>query len=394
MLNRRSSSNGPTKARSGAFGRRFAVVGAVAALSCGAVTASVAFSAPAGATTTSRVACGDVYGPFGLVAAINAANAGGGGTITLAGGCTYTLTAPNVVSDGLPIVTSTITINGLGSTIARSQAPGTAGFRIFEVDDFGNLTLNTLTVTGGSEDFVGGGIFLSSFGTDTTASLTLNNSQVVNNNAQTGGGIFVANSSTLRMSTSHINNNTAGTYGGLDNQGTATLSASQVNENTANAGPGGGIGSSGSLTASATQINDNSSTGSGGGVSNSGTLNLNTGLVTGNTASSTSGNARGGGINNTTGLFQQGTVTLTSTKVNNNTASAPNGSALGGGIYNGFGTTTLRSSTVTYNVATGKTPNGGGIFVSTGSVTMMPGLVFGNGPNNCAPPNSVAGCSG
>jgi hypothetical protein len=394
MLKRRSSSNGIGKARHGAFGRRFAVVGAVAALSCGAVSASVAFSAPAGATTTSRVACGDVYGPFGLVAAINAANAGGGGTITLAGGCTYTLTAPNIVSDGLPIVTSTITINGLGSTIARSQAPGTAAFRIFEVDDFGNLTLNTLTVTGGSVDFLGGGIFLSSFGTDTTAGLTLNNSQVVNNNAETGGGIFVANSSTLRMSTSHINNNTAGTYGGLDNQGTATLSASQVNNNAANAGPGGGIGSSGSLTASSTQINGNSSTGSGGGVSNSGTLNLNTSLVTGNTASSTNGDARGGGINNTAGLFLPGTVTLTSTKVSNNTASAPNGSALGGGIYNGFGTTTLRSSAVTDNVATGKTPNGGGIFVSTGSVTMMPGLVFGNGPNNCAPPNSVAGCSG
>jgi hypothetical protein len=395
MLKRPSSSDGSRNARYGAaYGRRLAVVGAAAAISCGAVTGSVAFSAPAGAATNSHVACGDVYGPNGLVAAINAANAGGGGTINLAGGCTYTLTTPNIFSDGLPIVTSTITINGLGSTIARSQAPGTASFRIFEVDDFGNLTLNTLTVTGGSVGFLGGGIFLSSFGTDTTAGLTLNNSQVVNNNADTGWGIFIANSSTLHMSASHVNNNTAGTYGGLDNQGTATLSASQVNDDTANAGPGGGIGSSGSLTASSTQINGNSSTGSGGGVSNSGTLNLNTSLVTGNTASSTNGDARGGGINNTAGLFQQGTVTLTSTKVSNNTASAPNGSALGGGIYNGFGTTTLRSSAVTDNVATGKTPNGGGIFVSTGSVTMIPGLVFGNGPNNCAPPNSVAGCSG
>ncbi|HEY6624161.1 MAG TPA: hypothetical protein VIX85_10040 [Acidimicrobiales bacterium] len=392
MLKRRGSSDGIRKARYGAFGRRFAVAGAVAALSCGTLAADVAFSAPAGATT-SHVACGDVYGPTGLVAAINAANAGGGGTINLAGGCTYTLTAPNIFSDGLPVVTSTITINGLGSTIARSQAPGTASFRIFEVDEPGNLTLNLLTVAGGSVDFLGGGIFVSSFDSRNAASLTLNNSQVVNNNADVGGGIFNANSSTLRMSASHINNNTAGTYGGLDNQGTATLSASQVNNNTANAGPGGGIGSSGSLTASSTQINGNAAAGSGGGLSNSGTLNLMASLVTGNTASSANGDAHGGGINNTA-TSQPGTATLTSTSVSNNTVSAPNGSALGGGIYNFVGTTTLRSSAVIDNVATGKTPNGGGIFVTSGSVTLMTGSVFGNGPNNCAPPHSVPGCIG
>ena len=233
-------------------------------------------------------------------------------------------------------------------------------------------------------DFLGGGIFVSSFDSRNAASLTLNNSQVVNNNADIGGGIFNANSSTLRMSASHINNNTAGTYGGLDNQGTATLSASQVNDNTANAGPGGGIGSSGSLTASSTQINGNAAAGSGGGLSNSGTLNLIASLVTGNTASSANGDAHGGGINNTA-TSQPGTATLTSTSVSNNTVSAPNGSALGGGIYNCIGTTTLRSSTVTDNVATGKTPNGGGIFVSSGSVTLMPGFGVWQRPQQLRP---------
>ena len=64
------------------------------------------------------------------------------------------------------------------------------------------------------------------------------------------------------------------------------------------------------------------------------------------------------------------------------------------GNFNSSGTSTLRASTVTGNVATGGTPDGGGIFNSSGSVALIPGFVFGNHPNNCAPPNSITGCSG
>ena len=53
MLGRRSPDNRIGQVRHGAaLGRRLAVVGAVAGLSCGAMAATVAFSAPAGATTT------------------------------------------------------------------------------------------------------------------------------------------------------------------------------------------------------------------------------------------------------------------------------------------------------------------------------------------------------
>ena len=369
----RRPSNGTRKPRHGAaLGRRFAVIGAVAGLSCGAVAASVAFSAPAGATITSQVACGDVYGPTGLVAAINAANAGGGGTINLAGACTYTLTTQNNFSNGLPVVTSTITINGLGSSIARSQAPGTAGFRIFEVDPPGNLTLNILTVTGGNASG-GGGIEVNAF--HNAAGLTLNNSQIVNNTADNGGGVFNANFGTLRVSVSHLNNNTARVGGGLSNQGSATLLASQVNDNTLTGTPGagglagGGIcncGSGASLTVTSTQVNGNTAARS----------------------QPSTFSTSGGGIRNV------GTLNLLASQVSNNTVSDPNGSAQGGGIFNSSGTSTLRASTVTGNVATGGTPDGGGIFNSSGSVALIPGFVFGNHPNNCAPPNSVTGCSG
>src|SRR5207237_8296935 len=102
---------------------------------------------PAGtalATPGVSVPCsGSGGGAAGLIAAINAANSGSGGTIRLAAGCTYRLTAPNnsdqLGPNGLPVITSAITIKGNGATIARHS---TAPFRILDVDGPGaNQTL-------------------------------------------------------------------------------------------------------------------------------------------------------------------------------------------------------------------------------------------------------------
>ncbi len=84
-------------------------------------------------------------GQAALVAAVNAANGAGGGTINLAPGCHYLLTSsPDGSENGLPVVMTRIGINGNGATI-----DGTNSFRDFEVDGpGGNLTLNNLTVTG------------------------------------------------------------------------------------------------------------------------------------------------------------------------------------------------------------------------------------------------------
>ena len=68
-----------------------------------------------------------------LVAAINAANAAGGGIINLTPGCHYSLTSsPDNGENGLPVVTTRIGVNGNGATIdgtstasgsSRSMAP-------------------------------------------------------------------------------------------------------------------------------------------------------------------------------------------------------------------------------------------------------------------------------
>src|SRR6266508_147517 len=75
------------------------------------------------------IGCGD---SAGLIAAINTTNSAGADTITLAAGCTYTLTAVNNNGvngpNGLPVLAGALTINGNGATIARSAAVGTPQF--------------------------------------------------------------------------------------------------------------------------------------------------------------------------------------------------------------------------------------------------------------------------
>ena len=82
----------------------------------------------------------------------------GDDTINLAAGATYTLATVDNETDGpngLPSITSQITINGNGATIQRdpSYACPEDGddndFRIFHVESTGNLTLNELTVSSG-----------------------------------------------------------------------------------------------------------------------------------------------------------------------------------------------------------------------------------------------------
>src|SRR5262249_23304309 len=141
------------------------------------------------------VACGD---SAGLSAAINSANSAGGPVITLAAGCTYPLTAAANSgangANGLPVITSSITINGNGSTIARASADA---FRILEVAAGGNLTLNNLRVSNGKADGTGnagngGGIFINAGGLITFNAMTANTGAVdANSAANDGGGLYI-----------------------------------------------------------------------------------------------------------------------------------------------------------------------------------------------------------
>jgi hypothetical protein len=397
----------------------------------------------ASASTSVTVPCsGTGGGAAGLIAAITAANGGGGGTINLAAGCNYALTTSNNGTttgmpapglNGLPVVTSVITVVGSDTTIAANNTD----FRIFEVDGpGGNLTLEGLTISGGNSS-IGGGIL------NAEGAVTLDQSVVTGNTAQVGGGGIasgVVNPAhlgpigTLTLNASHVNNNTAlasGSGGGggggiLNHAGTLTLNAnSQVNDNTSDGGGGGiasgngnggaaGTGSS-TLIVNSSEVNDNTSNGgpmagaggianggvativgsevngnhapgaSGGGILNHGSMTITSSIVDDNTVPSDAkgDSGFGGGIANANfGVVNNapnsGVLVVTGTQIDSNTASG-----LGGGIFeagaNAVGPDipgsplTLASSQVINNVS----GSGGGLYATVGSTVTLNGTLVG-----------------
>jgi predicted outer membrane repeat protein len=246
----------------------------------------------------------NVGGACTLVDAITAANndaltagcTAGSGADTIVPPAIYgfsPLTTVNNDTDGpngLPVITTAITIEGPFRTITRdSSAPP---FRIIAVGATGNLTLKNTTVSGGVaiEFWIGGGI-------RNNGTLTLTNSNVSGNTAQFGGGGGIGNyDGTLTLTNVTVSGNTAGgSGGGIRNNGirTLTLTNSNISGNTADYG--GGIHNDGTLTLTNSNVSGNTARDSGGGIRNDGldTLTLTNSNVSGNTAGDS-----GGGISN------------------------------------------------------------------------------------------------
>lgn len=153
-----------------------------------------------------NVACGD---SAGLVAAVDTANAAGGGSINLAAGCTYSLATRNNTAfggNGLPVVAAPITLSGKGATISGNST----NFRIVAVDGTsgGALTVNGVTLTGGKVSGpmaagAGAGIL------DISGTLTLNGATVTGNvAASAGGGIAAAQGAVVTLNNSGVSWNT------------------------------------------------------------------------------------------------------------------------------------------------------------------------------------------
>jgi len=171
---------------------------------------------------------------------------------------------------GLPLITSRITIEGNGAVIARQgNAPA---FGLMAVSNSGDLTLQSVTLSGGSSS-EGGGV--SNRGT-----LTIDESTISGNTAR---GVFNY-AGTLIIENSTISNNTSG---GLFNAGNTSIINSTISGNTGNSG-GGVFNFYGILTIENSTISGNTAN-VGGGVYNSfyfsdGNLILNRSLIAGNQA--------------------------------------------------------------------------------------------------------------
>lgn len=310
-----------------------------------------------------------------LVAAVNRANSSPGpDTLRLARKCTYRLTAPNPAdsSNGLPAITSDITIEGQGARITRARSA--PEFRILFVEDTGTLTLNKTTISRGAApdcpNFPGGGACgggISSLGT-----LTVRHSRVVDNTAESsvfaeGGGIESGNAQGV---------------------GAATLEDTEISKNTAiyngdvqSSAAGGGVLNNGPLTVerthftnNAVRVTQNTDSFALGAIAFFGPATIRDSLISGNHSTAPGGTARGA-------LNNSATVTVTDTEIRGNTASAPGGTANGGAAGNG-GTLTLTRTRVVGNHATapdGGTVTGGAISVGPeGDLTLNGSTVRGN----------------
>ena len=305
---------------------------------------------------TFRCGAGDVAC---LIAAINEANANGeANTIRLAAG-TYTLTAVDngsrLEANGLPVITSPLTITGRGVERTSIERDASAeAFRILEVATTGTLMLTRMTLRGGLILGGGGGGILN------RGMLDLVHTTVANNRAGVSEGGGIMNEGTLALvHTTVADNISMLRAGGIAHYGaTLTITHSTIESNAGGFGGGGmAIGSEFEdpprhdrlTTITATSITRNATSGGGGGISASrGTVLITASAISENLAA----NEFGGGVLN--GDIME----ITNTTITANTAGVSGAADNGDGIATFGGTLLLLvNSTVADN---GRLLSGGG----------------------------------
>jgi hypothetical protein len=214
---------------------------------------------PLAAQAAASVACDETA----LVTAVNAANAAGGGTVTLTPGCTYTLTASHGNDGvngpaGLPIITTPITFEGNANVITRAATA--SAFRIAQVGSTGGITLKAVTLSGGHAATTGhndgGGIL--NYG-----AVTLTGSTLSDNAADGIGGALYSTGtpSAATFTSSTVKSNTAHQAAGIaNNRGTLTLTSTVVNTNAATVNPGGIYYVAGAATLKTSTVTANTAT--------------------------------------------------------------------------------------------------------------------------------------
>ena len=200
----------------------------------------------------------------------------GNDTINLLAGKIYTLTkADNQFegSNGLPLITSRITINGNGAAISRAQTANTADFRILSVAAQGDLLLNDVKLTGGKIS----GEFQYGAGLRNAGQLSLNNATISGNSIRgtsSSGAIANMYGGKLTMVNSTITNNSGERNGGIANfpGANAAVFSSTISANRSVNGGVGGIANGGvmALTNSTVSGNRNQGEWGTGGIVNDG----------------------------------------------------------------------------------------------------------------------------
>ena len=189
--------------------------------------------------------------------------------------------------DSFVLITKDLRLKGV-SNPAFGTATVTASFDVLVILGEVTVVVDQLTIHAGVAEFSGGGVY-TDYGT-----VTLNRSTVTGGRAAEGGGIYNY-SGTVILNESSVTGNVATNGGGIFNVfGSITLNHSTVSGNSARdweggEGPnnGGGIYAySGTITCNDSTVSGNSATDQGGGIFNVGATLINcvSGVnVTGNT---------------------------------------------------------------------------------------------------------------
>jgi CSLREA domain-containing protein len=329
-------------------------------------------------------ACADAWGKCSLRAAVQHANAWGGGTIHLQK-AVYALTivgpGEDAAATGDLDVRSGTWIDGNGATVDAGGRD-----RAFDVMAGAALSIRHLTVTGGVAP--GTGLPASGGGVRNAGVLEVDRSTVTGNSApRAGGGIEASPGSSTTVSRSTLSKNSTGAGPGnggalhLTGAGTVHVDRTTVSGNTA-ASEGGGLWNSGAgvMTVDRSTVTGNRASGAeatmgGGGLFQEagpgGKLTVTRSEVTDNVADGAAGS--GGGI-----LNDQGTLVVERTRLTGNSAVRA-----GGGIEANLGVTSLERTDFTRNVTGAGPGNGGGLHLTgAGTVAIERGSVTGNRATN------------
>jgi Ca2+-binding RTX toxin-like protein len=275
---------------------------------------------------------GKITGAFGSNDTINFTGDGATGNIQL--------------TSDLPPLGKNVDIQGPGAAALTVSRNAGAEFRIFDVSPGVTATISGLTISKGSiAAEVGGGI-------RNAGTLTVKDSVITGNYSAQGGGIFNLATATLTVQASVITGNQgASAGGGISNLGTLTVQDSHIIGNWADRG--GGIYNDalldnvGMLTIKNSDITSNQA-GSGGGIFDwaLASLTLQNSKVVGNHG------LRGAGI-----CQNGGTLLVDGCTIADNDNSTLGGVGQGGGILNNKGQAQVLNSTFTGNHLYGHSAN-------------------------------------
>ena len=200
-----------------------------------------------------------------------------------------------------------------GVTISGGHA-----VEVFNIASGVTALLSGLTITEGSSNHNGGGLY-------NRGTLTLTGCTISGNSADSGGALFVWGG-TLTLTDCNVSGNSAWGGGGLDGFGTLTLTDCNISGNSANS-TGGGLNISGTAILTDCTVSGNSAGGNGGGIYEA-VAQI---TLTGCTVSGNSAHGYGGGLISYD-PDRDGTLTLNDTIVAGNIDSG-GASDIGGGRY-------------------------------------------------------------